>query len=230
MWDSNKAGEYAECATKAAVLTAETPQFKLLETILYEQRSGFLLLDGHLKRLAESAEYFDFAVDTAEVRKRLDAFGRDLPGGAHRVRLLVSRGGQISLESAPMPAESLSRPYRLRPADRPISSGYVFLYHKTTYRAVYKTAFASRGDCDDVLLWNEQRQATETSIANIVIEKNGRLITPPVSCGLLPGVFRTHLLETGQVEEGIVTLDDLRQAKRIFAVNSVRKWIPAVLG
>jgi para-aminobenzoate synthetase/4-amino-4-deoxychorismate lyase len=95
---------------------------------------------------------------------------------------------------------------------------------------VYETALASRGDCDDVILWNEQGQATETTIANLVVEKDGRLVTPPLACGLLPGVFRAHLLQTGQIQEEIVTLEDLRRAPRLFAVNSVRRWIPVATG
>jgi para-aminobenzoate synthetase / 4-amino-4-deoxychorismate lyase len=230
VWDSDKTGEFAECATKAAVLTAETPQFELLETLLYDREVGFSLLDGHLERLAESAEYFDFAVDMQEVRNRLDAFARGLPGGAHRVRLLMGQNGQISVESAPLPAEIRPGPVRLKLADRPISSRNVFLYHKTTCRGVYEAAYASRGDCDDVLLWNEQGAATETTIANLVVEKGGRLITPPVSCGVLPGVFREHLLHTGEIEEQIVSVEDVKSAQRLFAVNSVRGWMPAVLG
>ena len=85
VWDSNKAGEYAECVTKAAVLTAEMPSFDLLETLLYDGDRAYFLLEGHLQRLAESAEYFDFAIDLTEVQRRLEVLGRSLPVGAHRV-------------------------------------------------------------------------------------------------------------------------------------------------
>ncbi|MGA2617497.1 MAG: aminodeoxychorismate synthase component I [Thermoguttaceae bacterium] len=230
VWDSNKAGEYSECLTKAAVLTAEIPPFELLETFVYDGVSGYFLLEGHLQRLADSADYFDFRLDLAEVRARLAAFGRGLPGGTHRVRLLVARGGRLSLQSSPLAAGDPSRPWKLKLTAQPIHAGNVFLYHKTTHRRVYETAFASRGDCDDVILWNEQGQVTETTIANLVVEKDGRLVTPPLACGLLPGVFRAHLLQIGQVHEEIVTLEDLRQAPRLFAVNSLRRWIPVARG
>ena len=229
VWDSSKAAEYAECQTKAAVLTAEVPRFELLETILYEPDGGYFLLEGHLRRLAESADYFDFAVDLGEVRKRLDNLLGSFGDVAHRVRLRVDRLGQVMLESTPLPAGQISVPWRLRLANQPVSSGDVFLYHKTTCRGIYETAYASRGDCDDVVLRNEQGLATETTIANLVVEKGGRLVTPPVACGLLPGIFRSHLLETGQIHEEIVTVEDLWRAKNLFAVNSVRKWMPAVM-
>jgi para-aminobenzoate synthetase/4-amino-4-deoxychorismate lyase len=228
VWDSNPAGEYAECASKAAVLTTEIPQFQLLETLLYETGGGYFLLEGHLRRLAESADYFDFALDLPEVRRRLGRCAESLPAGAHRVRLLVGRQGQVSLESSPAPGEPLV-PWRLRLAERAIRGDNVFLYHKTTCRDVYEAARAAAGDCDDVVLYNEQGQVTETTIANLVVEKDGRMVTPPVACGLLPGVFRAHLVETGQVAEEIVSLEDLRRCTRLFVVNSLRRWIPAVV-
>ncbi len=274
VWDSDCANELAECETKAAVLAAEAPQFELLETLLYHRSKGYYLLEGHLQRLAESAEYFDFTVDLAEVRRRLMEMaeglvrishhtgisGNSVSGGAdipvchncrvapgrqeclphrgekcglgdrrYRVRLRVGRQGQLALEATPLPLESRVTPWKLRLAPQPIDPRNVFLYHKTTGRAVYEQAYASRGECDDVILWNPDGRATETTIANLVVEKAGRLVTPPVSCGLLPGVFRQHLLDTGQACEDIVTLDDLRQAQRLFVVNSVRGQIPAVL-
>jgi branched-subunit amino acid aminotransferase/4-amino-4-deoxychorismate lyase len=180
--------------------------------------------------LTDSAAYFDFTIDAAAIRRQLAEFTEGFGSETKCVRLLVGRQGQVRLESVPAPAVRDDRaPWRLRIASAPVDSRDVFLYHKTTRRQVYDSAYAARGDADDVVLWNERGEVTETTIANLVVEKGGQLITPPVSCGLLAGVFRAHLLETGQVREEVVTLDDLRAADRVFAVNSVRKWMPAVV-
>ena len=197
--------------------------------MLYEGQHGYFLLEGHLRRLAESAEYFAFAFEPAAVRRRLEGLAGGLGDGAHRVRLRVGRQGQVSVESTPLPAQRPGDVWKLRLAERPIPGRNVFLYHKTTWRAVYEAACPARADCDNFVLWNDRGQVTETTIANLVVEKRGRLVTPPVECGLLPGTFRAHLLETGKIAEEIVTLEDLRQAERLFAVNSVRKRLPAAL-
>jgi para-aminobenzoate synthetase/4-amino-4-deoxychorismate lyase len=84
-------------------------------------------------------------------------------------------------------------------------------------------------DCDDVLLWNEQSEITETCIANVVLELDGELVTPPVRCGLLPGTFRAWLLDQGIVREKVVTIKELKGSKHIYLVNSVRKWRDAIL-
>jgi para-aminobenzoate synthetase/4-amino-4-deoxychorismate lyase len=107
-------------------------------------------------------------------------------------------------------------------ARQPINPKDPFLYHKTTHRAVYEQALGAFPGYDDVLLWNEKNQVTESCIANVVVERDGRLLTPPVHCGLLPGTYRRHLLEQGEVQEEIFTLEDLEQCSRIYLVNSVR--------
>jgi len=227
VWDSQAEGEYEECLAKAQVLSADCPSFQLLETMLYDGREVFLL-EEHLQRLAQSAEYFGFDFDREAVCTRLRAAMGDFGETQQRVRLLLSQDGQITLEAAPLEPDGYRGPLRLRLAAKPVDTENVFLYHKTTRREVYESAKAD-GDCDDVILWNQRGEATETTIANLVVELDGQLVTPPVRCGLLPGVFRRHLLETGQIAERVVPVEDLRRATRLLAVNSVRRWMPAVL-
>jgi para-aminobenzoate synthetase/4-amino-4-deoxychorismate lyase len=82
---------------------------------------------------------------------------------------------------------------------------------------------------DDVLLWNQRKELTETTWANLVLQIRGKLFTPPVSCGLLGGVFRASLLRQGRIRERVLHLSDLRRAERVFLINSVRQWIPVHL-
>jgi para-aminobenzoate synthetase/4-amino-4-deoxychorismate lyase len=88
---------------------------------------------------------------------------------------------------------------------------------------------ARRPDCDDVVLWNGAGEVTESTTANVVARLGGRLVTPPVVCGLLAGTFRAELLTTGAVVEACVTTERLADADALWLVNSVRGWRPAVL-
>jgi para-aminobenzoate synthetase/4-amino-4-deoxychorismate lyase len=94
---------------------------------------------------------------------------------------------------------------------------------------VYEAAKAACPDADDVVLWNERGEVTETTIANIVVDIDGELFTPPVSCGLLAGTFRAMLVAAGTVRERVITIEMLKQCRQIHAVNSVRKQRAAVL-
>ena len=116
---------------------------------------------------------------------------------------------------------------RKRPA---IISGYkvnpenIFLYHKTTNRDLYDSQYKhySLKGYLDVIFSNTRNEITEGAISNIIIQINKKLYTPPVSSGLLPGIFRQNLLRKGIVKEKIILLEDLKKADKIFLCNSVR--------
>ena len=223
VWDSEQVAEYAECLAKAQVLLAPRPAFELLETLLWRRGRGYFLLEAHLKRLRDSACYFDFVVDADAVRRQLLTVAEGFTEPRYRVRLRVNRRGQAQVEYAPLLPER--RAWRVALAQQPVNPREVFLYHKTTHRQVYERALAARPDCDDVLLWNTHGELTESTRANVVVRLDGRYYTPPVECGLLAGVYRGHLLQRGLLRERVLTIDDLRRAEAIYLINAVRGWI-----
>lgn len=103
------------------------------------------------------------------------------------------------------------------------------LYHKTTRRGLYERAARACPDCDDVLLWNERREITESTIANVIIDLDDGFYTPPVAAGLLPGTLRGRLVAQGRIREYGITLRDLRRTRNLYLVNIVRGWVPAQL-
>lgn len=219
-WDSVASAEFDECRLKAKVLTHARPDFELLESILWD--GEYFLLDEHIQRLTESARYFGVPMDAREVRRLLTQAEQG-PGPARRkVRLRISTGGVIAVDIEPA---SSPKVLSVGFAAGPIDSTDPFLYHKTTNRVLYDTLRAGQPHLDDVLLWNERGEVTESTIANIVIQRDGRWVTPPVECGLLPGVMRAHLLRNREITEGIIRKEDLREATKIRLINSVRKWI-----
>jgi para-aminobenzoate synthetase/4-amino-4-deoxychorismate lyase len=229
VWDSVSGEEYTECQTKARILTERRPDFSLLETMLWTPDEGYFLLDYHLRRMRNSAVYFVYPLDQARVQQKLAELVEALPPARHRVRLLLARNGTVSAELFPLIGTDISQPARLKLAPTPVDSTDAFLYHKTTHRQVYEAAQTACPDCDDVLLWNERGEITETCIANVVVELEGELFTPPVQSGLLAGTFRTWLLDRGEIKERVISIDDLKQSGQIYVINSVRKWRNAFL-
>jgi para-aminobenzoate synthetase/4-amino-4-deoxychorismate lyase len=235
LWDSEADTEYAECLAKAQILRETPARFELLETLLWEPLHGFRFEQLHRERLADSAEYFGYPCDQATVMDALGKIAAEDGAQPQRVRLLLARDGSIRTERSPAPHVFCERPelstvaFRVVLARSPVCSADRFLYHKTTNRAVYDAARRDAGwDADDVILWNERGEATESAIANIVAVFGGEWITPPVSCGLLPGVFRRHLLQTGRLRERTITVQNLVNADALYLINSVRGWIACV--
>ncbi len=103
------------------------------------------------------------------------------------------------------------------------------LFHKTTRRGPYERRRAAHPEAEDVLLVNARGEVTESTIANLAVKLDGHWFTPPLDCGLLPGIGRTVALREGRVEERRITIDQLRAAEELALVSTVRGWRPAAL-
>lgn len=236
VWDSNPDSEYQECFTKSQILHQKQPAFCLLETLLWTREAGFFLEARHIQRITESAEYFGFAFDRQKFKEKLTRLAATLwwERGAkpQKVRLLMNHQGELQWESASLEVGFVPAPNpqatcgqtRLTAvlAQQAVNSQDPFLFHKTTHRQVYEQR--EQEPYDATLLYNERGELTECITANVVLRHGEMLRTPHRSCGLLAGTYRQELLETGQLQEDILTLDDLKTADAVFQINSVRLW------
>ena len=217
VWDSDPEAELAESLAKAKILNFPSLPFELFETMKYTPREGIYLIEEHFDRIKSSAIRFNYRFDENQARALLSEIESDK---SLKIRLIVNKEGDPKLEILPLSASR--KEVKLKLAKNPVDSRNIFLFHKTTNREVYDKAKKEVYDCDDVLLFNESGQITETSIANIFLEKQGSLYTPPIECGLLPGTLRASMLKKKEVNEKILSLGDFLIADRIFVGNSVR--------
>jgi para-aminobenzoate synthetase / 4-amino-4-deoxychorismate lyase len=222
-WDSTSEGEYQEILAKARLLEENRMEFQLLESLLLENKSYFLI-EEHLERLKKSAQYFSFQYNEENVKKNLLAFLSQAEDGLLKVRLLVGKDGTLAIEGQPISKQETEMKVNL--ADEPIDRNNLFLYHKTTYRDMYvKFQNQKPANVFDVLLWNNDGELTEFTNGNVVLEIDGVCWTPPVKSGLLAGTFRDRLVKTGEIREKTLTLSDLKKCQKIWLINSVRKWV-----
>jgi para-aminobenzoate synthetase/4-amino-4-deoxychorismate lyase len=219
-WDSEAASEYAECLSKGAFINQQGHGFRLIESLRLEN-GVYTLLEKHIDRLTASAGYFGFICDQEKIRDALSNYAVQTLGLC-KVRLLLATDGSLELASEKL-VESAGM-LRVGISSMRTNSGDYFCYHKTTRREKLDTARSSRPDCDEVLLLNEHGQLTEGSYNSLVVKLDGQLLTPSLTCGLLPGVLREELLEQGEITERILYPDDLKRADELWLINSVRGW------
>ena len=228
-WDSQAPAEWAEIATKARFLEGPA-SVDLLETLRLEQGS-WELPHYHCRRLLHSAQALGFPPLTAQrFTEALDHFARQYPTGSYRVRLRYNRQGNFHLEGfvLSLPLRKIPQPICL--SAHPFPFDPRTMAHKTTERRLYEAVLSSLPTpCFDVLLWNGRGELTEFTRGNLVLEKKGKKLTPPLSCGLLAGTFRQFLCDQGELEEQILTREDLARADRLWFINSVRGWVPVIL-
>ncbi len=228
VWDSEPSREYEECKTKTKICNPPLPPFSLLETILWTPAKGYTLLEAHLQRLQRSAAYFDFHYKKENLQAALKNEEQKFSAGQqYRVRVILEKEGKLTVEHTlftPFPSEYTAA---IAFAEKPVQTDNIFLYHKTSNRAVYEKEQQLHPETDDVLLFNQHNQLTESTIANIAILSDGTLYTPPVQCGLLAGTAREQLLQSGKLVEKILPVSLLEKGYPLYLFNSVRGMYPA---
>jgi para-aminobenzoate synthetase/4-amino-4-deoxychorismate lyase len=229
VWDSEGRKEYAECLLKMKFLTDPVKPFELIETMLYEPGGELVLLQRHMDRLRTSARYFGFAFDEAAARRALHDAVRG-KGERLRVRLLLPEGGGITVTTTPLPPASPDAVMRYVVSPTRLNSADIFLFHKTTRRELYDREcqhYSETAGADEVIYLNERGELAEGSRTTIFLEKDGRLLTPALGSGLLPGTLRAELIASGRAKEAVLGLDDLKSADAVYLGNSVRGLVRA---
>jgi para-aminobenzoate synthetase/4-amino-4-deoxychorismate lyase len=227
--DSDPGREYAECLLKSRFLTGFDPGFKLIETMRLEF-GKFPLLPLHLQRLAVSARALGFECNVPELAAALAEHSSACAAGIHRVRLTLAHDGHYRIDLAKLTDNG--QPWQVVLADERLDADDYLLRHKTSARSLYDRALARLADHPgvfDALFLNTRSEVCEGARSNVFIERDGVLLTPPLTCGLLPGVMRRHLLESGRARECVLTLDDLLGASAIHMANALRGLIPVSL-
>ncbi|ETJ04763.1 MAG: Aminodeoxychorismate synthase, component I [Streptococcus parasanguinis DORA_23_24] len=214
-WDSKWESEYQETKQKSAVLYRQEPHFELLTTGRIHQ-GELTFLEQHLSRLREASRYFAYPYDEPkllkELQEKLDHLKSNLD---YRCRIALQKNGAFQLtitELTDLPASYL----QAQLTEQKLDLATPVTYFKTSQRD-------HLGQSDHEQIFHlPDGSLLETTIGNLVLEIEGQLYTPPAHLPLLDGIYRRHLLETQQVEEKLLTLNDLTDADRIYACNALR--------
>ncbi|MGN6278286.1 MAG: aminodeoxychorismate synthase component I [Sphingomonas sp.] len=221
--DSRGNEEWAECLAKGAFVTAGQRRFDLIETMAFDPDHGIPLLERHLARMKASAIRFGYPFDRHATRNELQAATFRLRD-RRRIRLLLGPSGAIAIQVSPVP-ETPAGPVPVAIVPQPAHGDDFRLTHKTSNRSFYNAARHAAGTFE-VALTTPDGFLTEGSFTNLFVKRGGMLVTPPLSRGLLPGVLRAELIESGRAIEGDLRPADL--AGGFFIGNALRGLIPAV--
>jgi len=188
------------------------PGLRLIETVLWDGVAA-PRWPLHLARLRRSAGLLGWdCPDVAPV------------GPAHpaRLRLTLGAAGDAVWEVHPLPPAKAE--WRLGLAQARLLSGDPWLGVKSTRRGIYDSARASLPEgLDEVIFLNERGEVCEGTITTVFFDRGQGMRTPPLSCGLLPGVLRAEL----GCKEEVLLAEDLPKV-RLWVGNALRGLIPAV--
>ncbi|WP_096029251.1 bifunctional chorismate-binding protein/class IV aminotransferase [Campylobacter lanienae] len=246
VWDSKCDDEFAELELKSSFLRPKI-EFNLFETMLLREDKIFLL-QNHLKRLINSARLLGFKLpmgfelcEMDEERLKFSDIVSGINGGFEsidkfkdifanlradnvdlRVNLTLNKSGEYQITQTQIPP---LKSHKIAISQNRLNSCNDLLYHKTTLR---DERIIDDG-LFDIFYLNQRDELCEGSRSNIVLNIGGELLTPKLDCGLLAGTVRERLLKFGEIKEAILGLDDLKNAKEIYAINSLRGAIKVEL-
>lgn len=207
--------------------------YQLIETLRWERGAGFLRGERHLARLRDSADAMGFAWIDGAAEAALANAVANADSEMLRIRLTLDGNGAAQCTGAPFQPTPAGKVWNVKIAEARLASSDPILRHKTSRRAAYDAARAEypTSEADEVLLLNERGEMCEGTITSLFLDmgNGGALLTPALDCGLLAGVLRGWLIETGKAHEAILTTAELTRAKGIFLGNSLRGLIPARL-
>lgn len=223
-WESDPESEYEEVRLKGKFLTCKNPYFEIFETILVENKSPFLL-DYHLKRLKNAADFFLFYYKNKLVEKRILHFIKSCKEQTYKLKVLMNKWGGITL--IPSDINPLSEDIKVILSPSRIKATNRFQYFKTTERKLYDSELKkySQEGYSEVIYLNEKDEIAEGSFTNIVIRKGENLFTPPLEAGILNGVYRQYMLDKKLITPKTLFFSDIKSADEIYLINSVRKII-----
>ena len=207
-------------------------RYSLIETLGYRPDQGLVRLDMHLERMSESSDELGFSFNRQKAHEALlEALATADKDTLLRLRMELSKTGAIDVQCAPFDPTPNGKRYTITSASSRLASDNPLIRHKTTERAIYQEA---RGEfpvdeIDEVLLLNERDEICEGTITNFFLRRNeaGPLLTPALDSGLLPGILRKELLQSGLAKEAVLTVGDLEAAHEFYVGNSLRGLIRA---
>jgi len=223
--DSGPKDEYQECLLKADVLNA-APTY-IIETFKWEPRAGFIRGARHKSRMEKAALALGYPFKSTAYEQALKPVKQKTT--AQHIRLTLSSDGKFGLITKDyIPLKNA----KIIISNHRLSDEVQFSMHKISRRGFYDGERERLNDltgADEVIFLNTKSQICEGSFTSVFIEKDGKLLTPPLSVGLLPGILRAELLDTGKATEANISQADMIAADAIFVGNSLRGLITASL-
>ena len=198
---------------------------ELIETFLWDPEKGAPDIDLHLERMCKSAANLKFKFEIIKIKQKILEINSQ---SCLRCRLTLRIDGTINLTTAPLSPNS--KTWLLRLSNSILRSSDPWLLHKSSNRVLYDAERANLPDgIDELVYLNERNEVCEGTITNIFVKLEGHWLTPPLSCGCLPGVLRRKKIEDASCKVKIITFSDLQGAEKITVGNALRGEIEAVL-
>lgn len=178
-------------------------------------------LSRHMRRALSSARQFGFSIpDEEEIRRAVSLLceTESTPSGMLR----LSFGFDGSWAAVHLPYAINNQPATLMTFNKPIAfSGQPVKSYPYSHRLDILN-LAKESGFDEAVIVNDQKKVCEGSVTNLLVNLDGKWITPPISDGVLPGIMRALVIEYCGVSVKSIDVADLVRVQSAFLLSSLR--------
>ena len=231
--DSDSQTEWNECLLKSDFFVKLPSAVGVFESMLLKDNI-VLRQEAHFNRLSKSAENLGIPYNLDEIEFLVQEYicnTKDLKIGLWKIRVALSASGELNIKHGKL--EDIIENSVVFWANDLIgktagvtNSNDPLLRHKTNLRASYDLAYteAEKNGGFDAIFVNEKNEVTEGGRSNFFMKKKGVMLTPPLECGLLPGIMRAELLNSGGIlfREEVIKKSDVNAGAEIYLCNALR--------
>lgn len=208
-------------------------------------------LDQHLARLEHSCAIMHIAlgVTRAMLAREVEAAVAAVDAPERYIRIMITRGSfpealppmgagvarriVIVRPLSPTPDALYARGIRVISAAAPPSPLWAGAKPTAYLNNLLALGVAQRQSADDALLLGAHGELLEGATSSVFLVQDGKLVTPPLALGILPGITRDRVLACATAEglgprERLLHIDDVYRADEVFLTSSVRLIAPVV--
>lgn len=202
----------------------------VFETIAVEHGNP-LFLGKHYDRLKKGMDFFHITVPMHRIETEVDLCLEqpEMKIGRKVLKITVSPENLlVTTRENPYKESDYQKGFSLEISNVRRNETSPFTYHKTLNygdNLWEKRGFKEKG-VDEPVFLNTGGAVSEGASTNIFLVKSGRIITPSVESGLLPGILRGYICEKYEVEERLIQREELFGCEEMFVTNSLLGVMP----
>ena len=178
-------------------------------------------LSRHMRRAVSSARQLGFSIANEEQVRSAVALLCDTEKAPYGM-LRLSFGDDGNWSAVHLPYEINNQPASLMTFQKPISTlGQPVKSFPYTHRLDILNSAKELG-FDEAIIINGLGKVCEGSVTNLLVNLDGKWVTPPISDGVLPGIMRALVIEYCGVTVKSIEQVDLQRVQSAFLLSSLR--------
>lgn len=191
-----------------------------------------LLLPHHMRRLEKALDFLGIDRRKADVQNAVNETLQSAEEGLREngtLKIIVTRKNiDVSLTESRYGPQAWEEGFTAAISTVRRNETSPFVYHKTLNYGdnIYEKRQAKARGIDEPIFLNSRGELCEGATSNIFLVRKGMLFTPPVVCGLLPGIAREMVIESHPVVQRAITPDEFPDFDEAFLTNSLFGIMP----